>query len=289
LIQQVGLVHQVRELAKRTRKEILDENLELSDFDRIARKYGVRLTWQELPIDRDGHYSKDLRTITLNSMITNPERQNFNFCHELIHDRVDRDDYLYEQIHEYAAQLASETFMDDVIERLCNAGAAELLIPSEDVRRLMLEKGFSTTLIPPLCECFGASSIAVAFQIVTCASHDCYLVIAEPRLVNLKATDMQLPMPNIKPISIPQEQLVIIYTGGSPAAKYSIKRHQTIPANHLLYNALKTDEPLQGTAKIPFASGNGWDVSCEALCFRGKVFVLFNITLPISSQQMRLF
>lgn len=291
MIQQVSekqLVRQVRQLAKQTRKEILDAGLDLTNFDDIARKYGIKLAWREMPIDQDGYYSKDLRTITLNSAVTNTERRSFNFCHELTHDRVDRNDDLYEQIHEFAAQWTDDTFMDLVIERLCNAGAAELLIPAEDVRQVMREQGFSTSLIPDLCERFEASSIAVALQMVNCASHDCYLVIAEPQIINppVSATSTLLPM--IEPDGIAREQLVIIYSGVSSVAKYSIKRHQIIPVGHMLYDAFRTDGAVRGSAKIPFASGNGWHVPCNVLYFRGKVFAFFNVTQPISNFQMRL-
>jgi hypothetical protein len=42
-------------------------------------------------------------------------------------------------------------------------------------------------------------------------------------------------------------------------------------------------------AKIPFASSKGWNVDFYALYFRSKVFTFFNISHPISIDQMELF
>ncbi len=278
------LIQLVCELTKRTRDEIERTGLKPDDFQRIADKYDVVLHWEELPLGNPGYYSKDECKIVLNNRIKNQERLNFTFYHELTHHLIEHND-------EILALLADAYISSDyeTMERLCNAGAAELLMPSEDVRQVMLEKGFSTTLIPELCERFGASSIAVAFQMVNCATHDCYLVIAETQIVQQTAVHNQIPLLNIKPIDVPQEQLVIIYSGASSAAKYSIKRNQTLSNNHFLCGVLHANEPVRGDARLPFASGNGWDVPCEALYFRGKVFAFFNRTQPMSSLQMPLF
>ncbi|MCC6896907.1 MAG: ImmA/IrrE family metallo-endopeptidase [Anaerolineae bacterium] len=278
----------VRDLARRTRQDLDKAEIAIDDFDGIAHKYDFKFAWQEMSLDKDGHYAKGVRIVTLNNRIMHLERHNFSFCHEFTHDRIDCDNALFEVIHEFTIDMSDED-MERLIERLCNIGAAELLIPSEDVRQVMLERGFSTSLIPELCERFGASSIAVAFQMVNCASHDCYLVIAEKQIVQPTAVHNQTPLLNIKPINVPQEQLVIIYSGASPVAKYSIKRNQTLSNNHLLYKSLHANEPVRGDAKLPFASGNGWDVPCEALYFRGKVFAFFNRTQPMSNLQMSLF
>lgn len=278
----------VHDLVRRTRQEIDEAGIAIDDFEGIVYKYDIKLAWQEMSLDKDGYYAKGVRIITLNNSVTNLERRNFSFCHEFTHDRIDCDDDLCEIIHEFTINMSDED-TERLIERLCNIGAAELLIPSEDVRQMILERGFSTTLISELCERFSASSIAVAFQMVDCASHDCYLVIAERRIVRPMSNHSQVPLLSIKPTNVPQEQLVIIYSGASSAAKYSIKRNQAISNNHFLCGVLHANEPMRGDAKLPFASGNGWNVPCEALHFRGKVFAFFNVSTPISSAQLALF
>jgi Zn-dependent peptidase ImmA (M78 family) len=279
------LIRQAVLLAQRTRLEIQEAGLQVTDFSGVVQKYGIQLEWADLPIGEYGLYSKDERKITLSIRVTNPESGNFNFCHEFMHDCIEHYDDLLSLFADAHIRPGSDY---EVMERLCNAGGAELLMPSEDVRQMMLGQGFSTSLIHDLCERFEASSIAVAFQMVNCASHDCYLVIAEPQIVSTSVSTTATLMPMIQPDDTLREQLVIIYSGASSQAKYSIKRHQIIPVDHMLYQALRTDNSVRGDAKIPFASGNGWNVPCDALEFRGKVFAFFNVTQPVSHLQMRL-
>lgn len=273
MIQRVGekqLRQLVCALAKRTRNEIEEAGLKSNDFRGIADKYDVALCWEELPLNNPGYYSKDERKIVLNSRITNQERLNFTFFHELIHHLVEHDDEILTLLAD--AYIASDY---DTMERMCNAGAAELLMPSEDVRQVMRTKGFSAALIPELCQRFQASSLAVAFQLVNLASHKCHLVIAEP-LTN--GHDQAA-------------ELIIIYTGRSPAEdKYSVARGHALPERSLLYEVwqLGEGESKQAEDCIPFASGTEWVVPCDAFRFCGKVFAFFNVEPSISPNQMTL-
>lgn len=278
------LVLHAVEIAVRTRREIEDAGLFITDFEQVAHLFDVTVVWGKLPVGTDGSYLKDERKIVLSTNVATPERINFSFCHEIMHARIEDDAGLLSDFAD--AYRRSD---EEAMERLCNAGAAELLMPTENIRQIMVERDFSTILIPELCKRFRVSSVAVAFQMVNCASHDCYLVIAESQMFYLTTTHNQMVLPNFKPTNVPREQLVIVYSGKSSSAKYSIKRTQTLSNNHFLYEALHTNEPVRGYARLPFASGNGWDVPCEALHFRGKVFAFFNVTQPVSNHQLPLF
>ncbi|MEZ4672252.1 MAG: ImmA/IrrE family metallo-endopeptidase [Anaerolineae bacterium] len=265
------LVRHAVELAARTRREIEAAGLLITDFEQVASLFDVTVVWGELPAGKDGSYLKDERKIVLSTSVTTPERINFSFCHEIMHARIEDDGDLLSDFAD--AYRRSD---EEAMERLCNAGAAELLMPAENIRQIMLEKGFSTSLIPELCEHFQASSLAVAFQMVDRAQHECHLVIAEPRM----KTASQAP------------ELVIIYTARSSSVeKYSIKRWQTLPQRSLLYDALRLVDgnSSRGEDCLPFATGTEWIVPCEALYFRGKVFAFFNVSAPTSSAQLALF
>ena len=173
-----------------------------------------------------------------------------------------------------------------MIERLCNAGAAELLMPADDVQGMMREYGFSTGTIPVLCNRYNASSIAVAFQMIFTATHHCYLVIAEPDYI---APENDLPMLVDTPPAEVQLRLVMIYTAASLSAKYSIKRGQVVPVNHPISAAWDQEgKVVSCQAKIPCASGRDWEVDFDALFYRGKTFAFFNVTHPASKDQMQL-
>ena len=263
-------------LAKSTRQKILEAGLEITDYQSIASYFDISLRFGNLPNGKDGSYIKQARKIVLNSQVQNggnggDERLNFTFFHELMHALIEDDENLLSDFAD--AYIRNDG--DLVMERMCNAGAAELLIPVQDIFHIVQKNGFSTNLIPELCCKFRASSLAVAFQLIRVASHRSYLVIAEP------SASKQVPN---------TLQLTIIYTASSPAEKYTIARDKALPADSLLYEVwlLGERKSKKGDDRIPFASGRGWIVSCDALRFRGKVFAFFNVEPPHSPHQLPL-
>jgi Zn-dependent peptidase ImmA (M78 family) len=276
------LIRRARALAKRTRREIDEAGLQPDDFHRIASKYNLTLCWQAMPDSNPGCYSKEEKKIVLNPRIQTPERLNFTFGHELMHDRIENDDDLLSLLAD-AYTRSSELTM----EHLCDAGAAELLMPSEDVQAMVRDHGFSSEIIPLLCQRYNASSIAVAIQMVSTASHHCYLVIAAP---HYGRQDHGLPMlVDVKKAGA-QGRLVMLYTAASPSAKYWIKRGQMVLRDHPLYAAWQRDgEVIRCRAKLPFASGRSWEVDFEALHCKRKVFAFFYVSQPVSVNQMEFF
>ena len=286
VVKESDLHRLVRELAKRTREEIDQAKLAIDNFEGISREYKIKFQWQDMSLDTDGHYLKGMRIITLNRRITHPERRNFSFCHELTHDRIECDDELREIIHEFTYEM-SEQDEERLMERLCNIGAAELLIPSEEVREIIDQRGLSTELIPELCERFNASSLAVAFKMVSTALHTCYLFIAEKRGI---VADKNQPI-LFKVKSNRNWHLWIIYSGSSPAAQYTMGRNYSVSSGHLMYRAIDSDgEVVQGIDDIPRRNSKNhrWEVKCDCLAYKGWVFGFFHETQPTSPNQLRL-
>lgn len=281
-------LHQlVRDLARKTRGEIEQDNLSIDDFEGIAHKYEITFNWRDMSPDTDGLYAKGIRIITLNRFIRHTERRNFSFCHELIHDRIDCDDDFYEVLHEFTCDMSDDD-MERLIERLCNLGAAELLIPSAELREIIDQRGFSADLIPELCNRFNASSLAVAFKIISTIEHSCYLLIAEKREIT-DNTD-QMAMFEIKPDH--NWHLWVVYSSNSPSAKYTLGRNLPILAGHLMYKALENEgKVVRGEDDIPRRNSKNhrWEVKCECLAYKGWVFGFFHETQPISQNQLRLF
>jgi len=242
----------------------------MDHYATVAEKYNLTFGWGTLPDGDEGSYIKEKRQIILDTRVRIPERLHFSFYHELMHAHIEDDD-------DILSLLADAHIYDeyDTIERMCNAGAAELIVPGDEVYGFLRTKPFSASLIPEMCERFLASSLAVAFKMINHTSHECHLVIAEPTMTNAD-----------------HAELVIIYTGKSSAVeKYSIKRGQILPTRSLLYRALHMGDgkSCQGEDCIPFASGTEWLVPCDTICFRGKVFAFFNVKPPISVNQLSLF
>ncbi len=269
------LVRQAIDLAARTRRQIEAAGLHITDFAQVAALFQVTVCTAELPEGKDGSYLKDERRIILSNSVTTPERINFTFCHELMHSRIEDDGDLLSDFAD-AHRRSDEAAM----ERLCNAGAAELLIPAEDVRQY----DCSVALIPALCERFFASSIAVALQMLNCTTEKCYLVIAELKWIVVES-------PIFDQMSTDGERLVIVTGSKSPAAKYSIRRNRILPVRHGLYDAIQQPGMvLKMETDVPIGD-NPWPLPCECLYFRQKVFAFFHEPSrnAVSPNQMRMF
>lgn len=270
------LVRQAIELAARTRRQIEAVGVHITDFDQIAQMFRLTVYFVERPEGEDGAYLDDLRQIIISTKVKNEERVNFTFLHELMHALIQDEPDLLSACHDVLGG-----FSDDLIERLCNKGAAEMLVPSETLRQY----GCSVALIPTLCEQFSASSLAVAFQMINCADDVRYLVIAELRTVIVASATPFDPYNRIG------ERLVIAYGAKSPAAKYFIRRNRHLSLDHGLYHSTRQPETvLKMEAEVPIGK-NPWFMRCECLYFRQKVFAFFHESSKskISPDQMSLF
>jgi Zn-dependent peptidase ImmA (M78 family) len=262
-----------------TRREIDEAGFAPDDFEGIAQKYGITLRWAALSNNNPGCYIPKERKIILNPHVHNLERLNFTFYHELMHDRIEHDDELLSLLAD--AYIVS---YDTTIERLCNAGAAELLMPSADMQEMIHQYGFSTQIIPALCGRYNASSIAVAFHMIFTATHKCYLVIAEPDYI----ISDNLPMlADTKPVEA-QLKLIMSHTAASPSTRYSIKRGQIVSSDHPIFTAWEQKAKIVCRARIPFSTGKGWEMDFDALYFKSKIFAIFNESYPSSNDQMQL-
>jgi hypothetical protein len=74
-----------------------------------------------------------------------------------------------------------------------------------------------------------------------------------------------------------------------PSSEYSIKRGQIVPGDNPLSAAWHHEgEVVSGQAKIPCASGKGWDVEFDALSFRGTICAFFHASPPASKDHVQL-
>lgn len=268
-----GKLHQhARELARRERELFLERNL--ADKEAIAAHYRLRLSETAFP--KDGALVDD--TIILRAFGTSEERRNFTFYHELTHHLIRQDDSFLSDIHDASSDP------DRLIEQLCNAGAAEFLVPCGEVLSYTDTHGFSTSAIPELCGKFLASGIVVAIQMTVTASHECYLVIAAPVEKAIPPEQLRLdPWDDESHLA-----LQIQYSAKSPSAKYSIARGTDVTHDHLIAQTYRQRCRTTGKAGIPFRTGEKMLVDCDCLYFRESVYGFFNVTPPIGIRPQRL-
>jgi len=115
----------------------------------------------------------DLPHILLNGAVSNQRRVAFSIAHELAH-------LFFEGFTEKRYQMRKKPSRDDGstaeerrLERLCNLGAAELLMPrpwfDEELERI----GFCAAAVPALAERFGASLEAAALRMIDSSDEPC--------------------------------------------------------------------------------------------------------------------
>ena len=208
----------------------------------------------------------DPPVIVLDPRIGDPGRLNFTFFHEISHHLICRDDELYSFIHEYAA--SSDKHFDAALERYCNIGAAEFLIPAKEVYKVIEEQGFSIRLVEHLEPICPASKPAIAIQLAQFATHQCFVVVCEWGQMPRRET----PQVSFLPLADSKSQLYVLYASSSRATRYSIGRFVAVPSDHVIAQAYQSQGMVKDTAPILFRSGNRrWRCECEAFYFKGKV------------------
>ena len=279
----------LRDLITQVKRELnLNHHPHYSGIDDpIAKHLGLEV--REVALDFDeGQYIPDRRLIVLDPHVNDSDRLNFTFFHEVSHHLIREDAHLYSFLHEYAQ---GNQELKRVVETYCNFGAAEFMIPMQDLRHFLTNHGFSIAHIERLEEIYPASKIAIAIQMAHCATHQCHIVVCKYGLPP-RRKEAQAPSNLLFENSQDSPGLYVCYTAQSPSiTKYSIARHTRIPKEHIIAIAYHQKSHLTGRDTIPFRSRKRWEVDCEAYCLKGKVYAVFNVTAPLahSSQQLGLF
>jgi Zn-dependent peptidase ImmA (M78 family) len=271
----------IRELIK----QIKEDNLQLKDAPPYEGTTHIVTEFLKIQVkegkhpfgDGDGYYiSNPNPTILIDPEVKVQERLNFTFYHEVTHHLIKQDNELYSFIHEYGFHG-----FDQTLEHYCNIGAAEFLVPLEKIQEHIKQKGFGIQLIYEFDNICSASKPALAIQLAQAANHKCIVVVCEYGFLqnqNQSQTGMDCEEKKL--------QLFVQYASSSPSCKYSCSRFVPIPRNHLIYAAYLNQQYVVGRDKTIFKSGNNWTVDCEAFFYRGKVFAVFNLSMPVPTNQM---
>ena len=258
---------------------------EIPNCDEICS--GLGLVVKEAPLSpaRDGMIIKP-RTILINSSIQSQERKRFTQFHEVMHHLIRKDGELISMLHEMPWSQNDE--YEKQLERLCNIGAAEFLMPREEFTKLYKEKGFSIELIPFATNYFESSAIATTIQLAQVAPNSCITAICEYGLMPNETAQSQPPLFD-EENHTPQPKLHVVYSASAPATKYWLARSTRIPDDHLIHQAFLKDQFLEEESYVPFRSGNKMPCNCEALPDGDRVYALFHLTPPPNPTQLDLF
>ena len=254
-------------------------------FDEVCANLGLDMKETELPSRIDGMLKG--KTILINSKIQSEERKRFTQFHEIMHHILKNDEDLIAALTEHAYNQDGE--YDRQLEKFCNIGAAEFLMPSEEFRKLYEQKGFNVELILYAAHHFKSSTIAATIQLAQVAPNKCITAICE--FATNGSISPETNLFNEKYLSA-KSRLHVTYSALSPTAKYPLAKNTVIPNDHLIHDAFLEDKMVEGKSWVPFRSGKNMPCHCEALADGERVYVLFHLSPPRTStdqKQMKLF
>ncbi|PZA06402.1 MULTISPECIES: ImmA/IrrE family metallo-endopeptidase [unclassified Meiothermus] len=203
----------VRELARRYRKA----NAPLTP-ERLAK--GIGASFEIAPIPTDGMFDFD-RSRILIAEGQSPKRQRFTLAHEVMHYLIRQDEDLLSDMHE---EYTGEEF-EQTLEALCNLGAAEMLLPSENIAAILTKRGLRAKLIPELAETHQVSEEVAAIALTDQVPH-ALAVIAGGRPAR------------------------VLFSSQGELFPTRLTKNAEIPQDHALALSLVTGLPFQGEAPL---------------------------------------
>lgn len=252
-------------------------------FDEIRTALKLDVKENQLPPRIDGMIEGD--TIIVNSAIHNNERKEFTRFHEVMHYLIKVDEDLISKLHEVPSNQNGE--YDRQIEQLCNIGAAEFLMSSEQFRKLYKELEFNVKAIPFASRYFRASAIATTIQLAQIAPNSCISAVCEYGTLSNETPPTQENLLDVENVAR-KPTLYVAYSASSPSTKYLLAKNTRIPEDHLIHRAFLNSEAIEEKSYVPFRSGKKMPCYCEALRDkdRDRVFVIFHLTPPPNSNQL---
>lgn len=252
----------------------------IPSVDEIVKGLGLCVKNGELPLDKDGVLIGEM--IIINTQVQNEERKQFTRFHEITHYLIKQDGYLISILHD--ALWRDKIRYENILEKICNIGAAEFLMPGEEFRRLYKEGGFCVGLIVEASQHFGSSKIATTIQMAQVAPHSCITAVCEygslPR--GMENQDCLFTKDNL-----PLEQwLHVVYSASSPSMKYHLAKYTIIPDEHPIYSAFCQGKLIMEESYIPFNSGKKMPCYCEALLHSDRIYTIFHIESPPDNKQL---
>lgn len=204
--------------------------------------------------DRDGAYDPEHKVILINSEVR-PERQRFTLAHEISHAIMLGDDDLLSDLHD----AFEGDRLEEVIETLCNVGAAAILMPQSLIQEMLQRFGATGRALAELAR---RADVSTSTALYTLAEQTSGAVIYA---VCAKAKQGDPHNPEAS------KQLCVRVSRSSPAVKYSLGTGTLIPLDHPVAMAFDTGFEMSGSSYVPFRSGKRMPAEVVAFPSRGRV------------------
>lgn len=240
------------------------------DGKTACSKLGLRLRRDSLQVGTDGMLAGD--NVVVDWGIRWAPRVEFTIFHEITHHLLDEDGEIIEFFT--AALRHDEAGYDRAIERCCDKGAAEFLMPRAQVRETIRAEGFSVDLVELIAKRHGTSIIASALQLAHCAPIDCFVVLCSHG-----------PIPKARP---QRSGLYVDYVGAPARRKYMLARFSPVRGDHVLAHAREERGLTEGKSYVPYPSGKYMPCYCEAKPLGPFVVGILSLENPVPQGQMSL-
>ena len=223
---------------------------------------GVQLTFMPMG-DRDGAFDPEHNVILINSRVR-PERQRFTLAHEISHALLLGDDDLLSDLHD----AFEGDRLEQVIETLCNVGAAALLMPADLIAGMLARFGPTGRALGELAR---RADVSASTALYALAEHtDAPVLYAVCALTRAGTDDPDDETPAGK-------VLTVRVSGGAPGVKYSLRPGTPVPDDHPVAVALDTRLPIVQDSYVPFRSGRRMPAQVDAFPDRQRVLVSFRL------------
>ncbi|UQN07805.1 ImmA/IrrE family metallo-endopeptidase [Deinococcus sp. QL22] len=234
------------------------------------------VTLRFLPMgDRDGAYDPEHHVILINSGVR-PSRQRFTLAHEISHALLLGNDDLLSDLHDaYEGDR-----LEDVIETLCNVGAAAILMPDTLIADLISRFGPTGRTLAELSRRADVSATSALYALAERTEAPVIYAVCA-----LSRADAEEREPDEDGASAPSRAKVLTVRASSaaPGVKYSLRPGTPIPDSHPIAVALDTNFPLSQESYVPFRSGRKMPAYLDAFPERQAVMVSF--ALPAAKKE----
>jgi IrrE N-terminal-like domain len=197
---------------------------------------GLGVRRAKLPKGMDGLLSEKESLIVVSTDVAIGARYEYTVFHEVTHYLIEQTGALIDYFTE--ALRNDDRHFKAAIERCCQMGAAEFLLPRERVREAIAAHGFSVDLVDRLADDHGVSLLAAATQVATNAPVDCYVAVCAYGV-----------SPRFWP---PELTLYVEQASMRPGMRYPWARFAPIPREHLFHQVWETKQRLEGPGYVLF-------------------------------------
>jgi Zn-dependent peptidase ImmA (M78 family) len=162
-----------------------------------------------------------------------PTRRNFSIDHELGHTLFPD---AYEVVRHRSARRRN---LEDELEQLCDAAAAEMLLPAEEFRQDLLDLDLSGEAVRKLAKRYVASPEATACRIATLSERACATILLTMRLKPTETRrENQIGMDFGEGQHVPTARLRVDYMVPSTTFPFWLPEHKSVPDDSCAYDAV---------------------------------------------------